>query len=324
MANSKRGKKHTTSIENFLQDVARESDAAQGMAARPDRDLRTAVWAKLLRDPQNPWMLELAIQMVWFARNDDRLVDNSWDYDRFSQALQKENLPLPDGMTIEKAVDEVQALLRKVGSRKPKHRGGRDDPSIPEDAGWYELNVGRPLHQKKTRLDVGAEALDAPFRDGSGSSQAFEARAGGANYYDTLDTSMPEHRVVLHTDLERLEVQASKNGYGTRRASQPTALSAGQTKKVSRERDRWASVGELCALILEQTGRDSQQIDDVLSALSDLDSDQMLAGEPSLKANPLLCEAVQRAAPQRLDDGAFYGEVAALLLRQAMGSVEDR
>lgn len=309
MANGKRGKKHTTSMENFLQDVARESDAAQGMAARPGRDLRTAEWAKPLRDPENPWMLELAIQMVWFARNDDRLVDNSWDYERFSQALQKENLPLPEGMTIEKAVDQVQDILRKVGSRKPKHRGGKDDPSIPEDAGWYELNVGRPLHQKRTRLDVGAQALDAPFRDGAGSSQAVDVRAGGANYYDTLDGSEPLRRVILHTDLRGLSDRAQREVDHADARATGAELSVQARKDLQRERDLWATIGSFCDSLQKQTSGQSQNIDDVLSLLSD-EAAAARANGRSLTENPNLRNAVSAAAPKRVDDRGFYKDVA--------------
>jgi hypothetical protein len=278
-------------------------------------DPNSADWAQPLRQVGTTWMLPLAGTMVTFARDTDPFVTGNWPYEVFTTALAEKAAKgtkgsaayvLPQGLTIEQAVAQVEAILRQRWTRD-----GMGDPT------WYELNVAWPLAKKRARLDGGALPLDAA----DGDPDTVLARVAGATYYDSLDTSQPLRQVVLHTDLEGVRDTANDNR-NKAAAALRTAEEPAQKKWLAQkrlERDLWASVGALSALIITDTGGDSQRIDEVLSTLSDDSTAARSAGRPQ-GALPLLQQAVRTAAPDRADDIGFCQEVGDLLLHCATGT----
>lgn len=115
--------------------VRKESVAAFGLTARPDRTIRQAKKFSLLREQQ--WQEELAVEMVWFARSQD--VVDGWPYERFIDRLETKGISLPAGLTIAAAVEEVDRSLARLD---PKFHANNID--IPMSRRASSVLVGTP------------------------------------------------------------------------------------------------------------------------------------------------------------------------------------
>ncbi len=154
-----------TAIRNTVLTIRREAAVAAGMAARPERDLRTAGWAAPLRT--HAWVVEVLIRVVQFARHQDPC-RTDLPYDAIAAAVE-----LPAGQPTHTSVWQA---LRQLKQCRPK---------------WYAANVEAPLSQRE--VWVRAHRLDAePYGD------AHPALAGHRH-----SDFLPRRRVDTHLALRR-------------------------------------------------------------------------------------------------------------------------
>lgn len=155
----------TTEIRNTVLTIRREAAVEAGMAARPERDLRTAGWAAPLRT--RAWVVEVLIRVVQFARHQDPC-STDLPYDAIAAAVE-----LPEGQPMHTSVWQALGMLLQC---RPN---------------WYAANVEEPLSQRE--VWVRAHRLDAePYGD------AHPALAGHRH-----SDFLPRRRVDTHLALRR-------------------------------------------------------------------------------------------------------------------------
>lgn len=118
-------------LDSAYTDAQRKSRAVDGMAARPKRDLGSALWAAPLR--KDSWVVALATEMVQFASSSDVSLDE-WPYERFEDRVP--GIP----MSVHKAVEQVLELMYCCN---------------PE---WTNSNIGKPMSR---RLVSAASGFDS-------------------------------------------------------------------------------------------------------------------------------------------------------------------
>jgi hypothetical protein len=136
-----------TMVESREVDRQRELATERGQNNRPNRSLRTA--KKFAPLQEQPWKLELAVEVAWFARSEDKSTEQ-FPTRKFAARLQDAGVELPEGLTIDAALVQV---LRDIKAC---------------DRQWYRDNIIAPMderfaqgHWVPDNLDEANRALDA-------------------------------------------------------------------------------------------------------------------------------------------------------------------
>jgi hypothetical protein len=137
-----------TSVKSTAIDIERSYRAEDSMAARPERDLRTAKWATSLREDE--WTVPVLVELIYFASSDDYCA-TEWPYDRIADRVRT----IPPKLSPYEAVHGAIARLVECDARRPYGEG---------DVTWVERNLFGPLSRRPL---VGYEDLDVSSFDGA-------------------------------------------------------------------------------------------------------------------------------------------------------------
>ena len=191
----------------YINAVRRLAKAEHEFATRPERDVRDG--KKMGRALPEAWMVELAVNMAFFARSSDISVD-LWPYSRFSAKLDRAGLSLPAGVDIVEAVRRVDAALLSA-SRK-----------------WYDRNIAIPLGRRaavdlsaapRGTSDPGADRLD-----GVGERWIVDNRDYVPRTYAELTADIELAQVLLRAESERFQADADEASSAGRPAEAVSSL----------------------------------------------------------------------------------------------------
>ncbi|MDQ1306452.1 MAG: hypothetical protein QG671_2284 [Actinomycetota bacterium] len=284
----------TAAITHAYRDARRTAAARDhGMATRPDRDLRQAAWFAAARSA--PWVLELAIQMAWFARSSDAC-DGEWNYRKLRADLDAAGVDLPADLSIHAAVGEVERCLERSRPR------------------WYERNIALPMGRRAAAVTSGAGSLCDGERDDAGPTTRRSIHATDR----TLDTY-----VVLDADLARAPhvlaqlARTCRAGADEHRADEERPEAA----LLDYRADVFEGAAVLASAVEAGRGNGPFTVAATLQALTDAVNacDPQVTGPAT---NPLVVEAGTAVAADRLADGdtdRFCSDIARAYLTVGMG-----
>lgn len=195
-----------------LIDMIRKQAVKEGAAARPKRTLQTT--QKFLPLRQDPWRLELGIEMVMFAQSSDYVADY-WPYSKF-----EERVTLPAGVVIQDAVKEVAEMIAKCDEdfynyniEGPMRRRGLPTTSIHDDGNGRFALLQLPDHNDETargyvHLRADLKLAGARLRkqadsmpDGVDRDATLLAASGAARLADQSDDTILERTIDNETSL---------------------------------------------------------------------------------------------------------------------------
>lgn len=211
-----------TAIRNAAIDAVRKDSVAEfGLAAKPERSIRTAKKFEILR--QYPWAEELAVEMVWFARSQD--VSDGWPYERFASRLETKGIELPTDLTIQGAVDAVDKSMAKL------------------DQKFHSNNVDRPMSRRASSVLTGTQSLSAEPNNAE-SGTWVRARVSDQGEQSLVDLHQTSVRAAKALRNRAEELQLKRRRMGAR-------VSARRKREVEYD----AAVYEATARVLDAVSR---------------------------------------------------------------------
>lgn len=250
-------------ILNAAEDAQRkEAVALYEMAARPERTITTSKKFEKLRS--QPWMNQLALLMIRFARSQD-ITRGTWPLGRFEQRLTDGGTPLPDGLAIEQAVHQVERTMAAADGR------------------WFHHNIIRPLSRRLGSVVGGAESISELPRGESGTwiraTYRMHKEQALVHLHDAARRGVGELRELAKWHLEQA-VRAKNEG----------------DDKESAHQCYWYDVTLAAALVLEKLAqaKDFSELELILHDRSSWESehphDSTIVAEAAHQINPMLTE----------------------------------